>query len=97
MSVEVSSQELLRASAILSDAGFRLVPPAVWHLRLLRPADVGEILGVCQRRAREIMRGLPGTVRLPGNDLRARPGELERWIKQHELPRDRISSSQSKP
>lgn len=86
MSAEVSSKELIRAAAVLSDAGFRVVPPAVWHLRLLRPADVGEILGVCPRRAREVMLGLPGTVRLPGNDLRARPGELEKWIKQHEIP-----------
>ncbi len=86
MSTEISTKELIRAAAVLSDAGFRVVPPAVWHLRLLRPADVGEILGVCQRRAREIMLGLPGTVRLPGNDLRARPGELERWIKQQEIP-----------
>lgn len=64
-----------------------MVPPAVVSLGLLRPAEVGEILGVCLRRAREVMLELPGTVRLPGNDLRARPGELEAWINKKQVNR----------
>lgn len=85
--LEILNHTVHRAASVLSDAGFRVVPPAVLRLQLLRPSDVGEILGVGQRRAREIMLFLPGTVRLPGNDLRARPVELEKWIESHEVKR----------
>lgn len=66
-------------------AGWSLMPPTVERLRLLRPAEVSEILGVSSNRAREIIHALPNSVRLPGDDLRARPADLEEWISAHRL------------
>ncbi len=66
-------------------AGWTLSSPSIERLRLLRPSEVAEILGVGANRAREIIHGLPNSVRLPGDDLRARPTDLEEWISAHRL------------
>lgn len=66
-------------------AGWTLQSPTIERLRLLRTAEVAEILGVSTNRAREIVHCLPNSVRLPGDDLRARPSDLEEWIQAHRL------------
>lgn len=85
MSKGASNLEVASAMNRLLAAGWTLSSPTVERLRLLRPAEVAEILGVSSNRAREIIHALPNSVRLPGDDLRARPADLEEWISAHRL------------
>lgn len=73
------------ALEVLRQAGFELRPPETEKLRLLKPNDVGQLIGVGVAKAREIAIGLPNTVRLPGGDLRVTVSDLESWIAQHRL------------
>lgn len=95
--IRVKAEPLTVAAAMnrLLAAGWTLQAPSIERLRLLRPADVAEILGVGSNRAREIVHALPNSVRLPGDDLRARPSDLEEWISSHRLS-GRLPNSQSK-
>lgn len=85
MSRRAKPLEVAAAMNRLLAAGWQLSAPTVERLRLLRPGEVAEILGVGANRAREIIHALPGSVRLPGDDLRARPDDLEQWIEAHRI------------
>jgi hypothetical protein len=63
-------------------AGFSFSGPASERISLLSSSRVARLLDVSLVRAREIMRELPGSVMLPGGDLRCRVQELERWLDQ---------------
>lgn len=77
--------QIAGAVDVLRAAGWRLVPPAVERLRLLRSTDVAEILGVSQKHAQKLLRSMPGAVRLPGDDLRVSRAGLMGWIEQHRI------------
>ena len=47
--------------------------------------EQGVAIGCGLPRAREIIAGLPGSVRLPGGELRARPADLEAWLEQRRI------------
>jgi hypothetical protein len=84
--MSVSPIRLAAALETLQEAGWRLVAPASERLRLLRPSEVAELLGCGEVKARAIIRSLPNSVRLPGDDLRARPADLEAWQAAHRIP-----------
>lgn len=68
------------AAETLSAAGWTISGPASDRLRLLSPAGVADVLAVSVETARGIIKQVPGSVMLPGGDLRCRVVELERWI-----------------
>ena len=75
--------QIQAAIETLAAAGWRLQAPAGERIRLLSVAQVADLLEVGENRAREIVRSLPGSVLLPGNDLRARAHEVESWLDGH--------------
>lgn len=78
-----SRTQVAAAVETLVSAGWRLAPPAEDRLRLLDPRQVADLVGCGLPRAREIILSLPSPIRLPGGELRARIGDLDRWIDQH--------------
>lgn len=72
---------------MLKRAGWVLTPPAS-QPGLLRARDVADLVGCGLERARGIMRVLPGTVRLPGDDLRSRREDLDAWIDSHRIQKE---------
>jgi excisionase family DNA binding protein len=75
----------MAALETLAGAGFSIAPPAAERCRLLSVAQVAELLGVGQEKARSLAAEVPGSVRLPGGDIRVRLQELERWLERHPL------------
>jgi hypothetical protein len=75
-----SPVQVRAALETLGAAGFSLSAPASERLRLLSPAQVAELCAVHIETARSIVKSLPGSVMLPGGDLRARVVELEAWM-----------------
>lgn len=73
------------ALEVLRQAGFELRPPDSEKLRLLKPSEVAQLLGLSVVKSREIALGLPHTVRLPGGDIRITVADLEAWVEQHRL------------
>lgn len=82
-----SRTQVMAAVETLTAAGFRIVGPAVERMRLLSVADIQEVLGVGEGKAREILRAMPGAVMLPGGDLRVSAVEVEKWIEARALPK----------
>lgn len=82
-----STMQVAAAVETLMNAGWSLSPPVEERLRLLDPDQVAEAVGCGDKKAREIILSLPHSVRLPGGELRARPADLERWMKDHEVQR----------
>lgn len=78
-----SRHQLVAAIETLSAAGFSVSGPAAERISLLSSSRVAQLLDVSMARARDIMRDLPGSVMLPGGDLRCRVQDLERWLDQH--------------
>ncbi len=78
-----SRVQVVAAIETLSAAGFSFSGPAAERISLLSSSRVAELLDVSMARARDIMRDLPGSVMLPGGDLRCRVQELERWLDRH--------------
>lgn len=78
-----SRTQIVAAIEVLTTAGFSFSGPCAERIALLSSARVAELLDVGQARAREIMRSLPGSVMLPGGDMRCRVQELERWLDAH--------------
>lgn len=60
-----------------------MTPSRTQLVAAIETLTAAELLDVSPRTARDIMRGLPGSVMLPGGDLRCRAQELERWLDQH--------------
>ncbi len=81
--MEPTRNQLLAALETLGAAGFSLTGPAVDRLSLLSVRKVSQLLEVGPDKARAIMRELPGSVMLPGGDLRARASDLDRYLDQH--------------
>lgn len=67
----------------LRQAGWRLVPPVANRLQLLSVRETAAILGVHDDTAGGISKELPGTVMLPGGDLRVRLTDLEDFLRSH--------------
>lgn len=78
-----SRTQIVAAIETLGAAGFSFSGPASERLALLSSARVAQLLDVGPAKAREIIRALPGSVMLPGGDLRCRAAELERWVDEH--------------
>lgn len=80
-----SRTQIMAALETLGAAGYSLQPPASERVRLLSAAQVQELLGCGEHRARDIMREA-GAVMLPGGDLRVRLQALDAWIARHSVP-----------
>lgn len=80
-----SRTQVLAAVETLMSAGWTITPPAMERIQLLDPHQVAEAIGCGLPRAREIIAGLPGSVRLPGGELRARPADIEAWLEQRRI------------
>jgi len=87
MDRQPSAIQVSAALETLRAAGFTLQAPATERVRLLSPSDVAAAVGCGLDRARAIIQQLPRSVRLPGNDLRARPDDLDAWIDSHRIER----------
>ena len=77
-----SPTQVAAALETLAAGGWRISPPPNVGLRLITVAELAEILSVSPRRARELAEVIPGTVRLPGNDIRVRESALQKWMEQ---------------
>jgi hypothetical protein len=64
----------------LQAAGWTIAPPPNGHLRLLSVGEVAAVLSISTRRARDLAEQIPGSVRLPGNDIRVKESALQKWI-----------------
>ena len=93
----VTPLQIAAAVETMRAAGWTLAQPAPERLRLIRVATVAEILDCSEDRARAIVHALPNSVRLPGDDLRARVSDLEVWIAQRRLPRAADVGSEGTP
>lgn len=82
---EPSRTQVAAAVETLLASGWHITPPAAERLQLLTPHQVGELVGCGLPRAREIITSLPGSVRIPGGELRARIADLETWISSHQI------------
>lgn len=80
-----SPTQVAAALEVLVGAGYRITPPVSARLQLMTPLEVGQVLMVSPRRARDYMRQMPGAVRIPGGDLRCRPSDLEAFISHHPI------------
>ena len=85
MDRQPSPIQITAALETLRSAGWTISPPASERVRLMTPDDVASAVGCGLAKAREIIRQLPRSVRLPGDDLRARPQDLEAWIAAHAI------------
>jgi hypothetical protein len=81
-----SSLQIRAAVQTLTAAGWTISGPASERCVLLSAARVAELLEVSPATARRIMQDIPGTVMLPGGDLRCRAVALERWLDQRCTP-----------
>lgn len=89
MDRQPSPIQVTAALETLRAAGWSLTPPVSERVRLMTPDDVATAIGCGLAKARDIIRALPRSVRLPGDDLRARPDELDAWLDAHNLERSR--------
>lgn len=78
-----SRVQIAAAIEVLGAAGFSFSGPSSERIALLSSARVAELLDVSPAKAREIMKALPGSVMLPGGDLRCRVQALEQWLDSH--------------
>lgn len=83
----VSPLQVAAAVETMRAAGWTMAQPAPERLRLIRVATVADLLDCSEDRARAIVHALPNSVRLPGDDLRARVADLEEWMAQRRLPK----------
>ncbi len=84
--MEPTSLQIRAAVQTLSAAGWAISGPASERLALLSAGRVAELLDVSPATARRIMQEVPGTVMLPGGDLRCRVQSLERWLDERCTP-----------
>jgi hypothetical protein len=83
----IASPVQIRAAVeTLQAAGWTISGPQSERLALLSAARVAELLDVSPATARRIMAEVPGTVMLPGGDLRCRAISLERWLDERCTP-----------
>lgn len=81
----MSPLAIAAAVETLQRAGWTLSAPELERMRMIPIPTVADLLGVGETTARGIVRSLPGTVRLPGGELRARASDLERWIEERRI------------
>lgn len=80
-----SRTQVAAAVETLLASGWQITPPASERLQLLTPRQVADLVGCGLPRAREIITALPGSIRIPGGELRARIGDLESWMERHRI------------
>jgi hypothetical protein len=80
-----SRTQVAAAVETLLLSGWQITPPAEERLQLLTPRQVADLVGCGLPRAREIITSMPGSVRLPGGELRARILDMEEWITRHRI------------
>jgi hypothetical protein len=80
-----SRTQVAAAVETLLASGWQITPPASERLQLLTPRQVADLVGCGLPRAREIITALPGSLRIPGGELRARIPDLESWMEQHRI------------
>lgn len=80
-----SPQQIADALRVLADAGLQIHVPGAKRLELVSVGQLRSMWGIGERKARDIITSLPGSVRLAGNDLRARVSDLERYLEQHPI------------
>lgn len=80
-----STLELAAALRCLSAAGFSLHVPGVSRLELVSCSQLARLWDLSERKARDIITSLPGSVRIDGGDLRARVSELEAYLDAHPI------------
>lgn len=84
--MSASPLQIRAALETLQAAGWTISGPQADRLALLSSARVAELLDVAPATARRIMGEIPGTVMLPGGDLRCRAVALERWLDERCTP-----------
>lgn len=85
MNPQPSRVQVMAALETIAAAGFSISPPAADRLALLSVKRVAQLLEVGEDKARAIVRDLPGSVILPGGDVRARVADVERYLDSHPL------------
>lgn len=80
-----TATQIAAAVETLLGAGWHITPPASQRLQLLTPRQVADLVGCGLPRAREIITGLPNSVRIPGGELRATVPDLEAWMDSHRI------------
>jgi len=77
--------DLIAALRVLSAHGVVVQPPITQRIHLVSVAQLGALWDISDRKAREIISSLPGSVRLGGGDLRGRLSELEQYLEAHPI------------
>lgn len=80
-----SRTQVAAAVETLLASGWQITAPASERLQLLTPRQVADLVGCGLPRAREIIMAMPGSLRIPGGELRARIADLELWIAKHQI------------
>lgn len=80
-----TTPDLIAALRVLSAHGVVVQPPITQRIHLVSAVQLASLWDISERKAREIINSLPGSVRLGGGDLRGRLADLEKYLEEHPI------------